>query len=705
MKKNRPSVLSLIYLIPILDLLSFLGINTNLVYITKGAILVLFTIQIIIEKKQVPWLLAVLGLPLLIILYNYSKGFDILKPSVYLINIILLPLVMLLNKEDNNTKRLWLLSWEYIIVFSITFLINSNINEFRFGTISVLSLSIPWLISQINNHNNLVSKYIGIVLIMLFAYLSKSILFTLVAITTICYYLWVSSLKKDKESLITSLIWFFTLLVICLTLTGMKNDSAWLDNTYSKRINEITNSYNNFLKTNIDEQLFGTISLKNETVRTDGVELFLNIGYIGATYYVILLIISVIKTRKQKNFIVPWTYLIFLSIINGSVITNWGTSIMLFLIITKKENIAKKILMVSNMYPSKRNKHYGAFVKNMVIDLANNGYDIEVVKITKHKNKLLKLLAYLKLYFVAFLKSFLYSYDYFYSHFISHSTLPLIPARIVSPKTLLIANAHGNDIVADNAADENNIASSKSILKYVDRVVVPSAYYKEIIIEDYRFKENNIYIYPSGGIDFTIFKDLNKRDCLEELGLDEKYTYYGFISRIEKDKGWDTLIEAFNILNNDNKLNNIKLIIIGRGAEEQELTNLIKEYKLDNLIIRKEFVYQDELVKYYNAFDALIFPTKRKSESLGLVGLEAMACHTPTIICTLYGPKSYANKSNSLVYTKTKDGKELANKIKEYMKLSSKDKETLINNAYNTSKEYDKDSIKDALQKIFDKGE
>ena len=181
------------------------------------------------------------------------------------------------------------------------------------------------------------------------------------------------------------------------------------------------------------------------------------------------------------------------------------------------------------------------------------------------------------------------------------------------------------------------------------------------------------------------------RPVLENVNLLSKSSVYSNAAKIYYDKGKiDSALYYFHQLE----------LVGGVYAKENAYKHLLQD-----AIIRKEFVYQDELVKYYNAFDALIFPTKRKSESLGLVGLEAMACHTPTIICTLYGPKSYANKSNSLVYTKTKDGKELANKIKEYMKLSSKDKETLINNAYNTSKEYDKDSIKDALQKIFDKGE
>ena len=76
-----------------------------------------------------------------------------------------------------------------------------------------------------------------------------------------------------------------------------------------------------------------------------------------------------------------------------------------------------------------------------------------------------------------------------------------------------------------------------------------------------------------------------------------------------------------------------------------------------------------------------------------------MACHTPTIICTLYGPRSYANKDNSFIY---KEENELLVKIKEYQNTTEKDKELMIEKAYNTAKEYDKEKLKELLKTIFE---
>ena len=36
----------------------------------------------------------------------------------------------------------------------------------------------------------------------------------------------------------------------------------------------------------------------------------------------------------------------------------------------------EKILLISNMYPSKKYKHYGVFVQNTASILKNNGYQV-----------------------------------------------------------------------------------------------------------------------------------------------------------------------------------------------------------------------------------------------------------------------------------------------------------------------------------------
>ena len=143
-------------------------------------------------------------------------------------------------------------------------------------------------------------------------------------------------------------------------------------------------------------------------------------------------------------------------------------------------------------------------------------------------------------------------------------------------------------------------------------------------------------------------------------------------------------------------------IIIGKGKETQDLKKLIKQKELKDYFIIKEFANQETLNYYYNSFDMLIFPTKRKSESLGLVGLEAMATKTPLIACSLYGPREYAiNNINALTYEKDEDGKKLASLIKKMIEMPKDKKDELIENAYETSSNYDERRTTVRLKQVF----
>ena len=203
-------------------------------------------------------------------------------------------------------------------------------------------------------------------------------------------------------------------------------------------------------------------------------------------------------------------------------------------------------------------------------------------------------------------------------------------------------------------------------------------------------------------MDLEVFREMDKNKVKEELGLDVNIRYIGTVIRIEKNKGYDTLIEAIYMLKELDYMKNTKLIIIGTGDLQKDLDKLIKKYHVEDLVIQKNFVYQDFLVKYYNAFDIFIFPTKRESESLGLVGLEAMACKTLVIGCNLYGPSEYLkDKVNSLTYDKIDSGKYLARKIMEAMDMPLKTKKEIINEAYLTAKRFSSDEQSNKLKEIF----
>ena len=143
-----------------------------------------------------------------------------------------------------------------------------------------------------------------------------------------------------------------------------------------------------------------------------------------------------------------------------------------------------------------------------------------------------------------------------------------------------------------------------------------------------------------------------QEECKEKLKLNKDYKYIGFASRIEANKGYDIYLRFIKELEKDKKIGDYRFLIIGTGSEEKKLNSLIKDLNLEKYVEVRSMLEGEDLLYFYNSIDAFIFPTYRRSESLGLVGLEAMSCGTFVIASDNYGPSSYVknNKNKSITY-------------------------------------------------------
>lgn len=359
----------------------------------------------------------------------------------------------------------------------------------------------------------------------------------------------------------------------------------------------------------------------------------------------------------------------------------------------------KKILLVSNMYPSKKYPHYGVFVKNTYDILAKEN-KISKLVITKIDNKILKIFNYMIFYVLIVINGLFGRYNIIYSHFASHTGLPLIVLKKLKPNANIIMNVHGNDVVFDNEYDKKYEKIVKKVLNISNTVIVPSIYFKKILIDNYKIDSNKIEIFPSGGVDCTIFKKIDRDTSLKKINLEPKFKYIGYISRIEQDKGWDIFIDSINLLKNE--FIDYKYVIVGTGKEYKIMLNKIVELKLDDLIFVRNFVSQDELKYYYNSFDIFCFPTHRKSESLGLVGLEAMACERIIVASDFGGPKTYVvNGENGFLFVPG-DSIDLFHKIKQINNINDVEKEIIRKKARKKALLYDKNNISKTLLDFFD---
>lgn len=704
-----------LWMIPFVDLLLMIIPNQDIVkwigYIVKGALLFVFMLSLWKKKWGRGGLIIAVGYLIVEVLYLYCNSLNIMDSMASILKMIYLPISLLFFAKYNHMQinqtfisKIFML---YYIILIILFRVNpSYFYYIKKEVFSLLIVLLPIMIDSLISHHNWVSKVLGFSIILYGILLWHSRILSLVCLSVFFYECIIHFKHMRRYYYVIILFILAILLNINMNINYLQKDFSYdfIDSTFlGNRFSTVSDDFVIFQSTNIEEQVFGTLSIPEIGISKTGidvVDMLFTFGYVGLGIYLLLMIYALWKTRIKGIYLFSFILSILASVFYGGVLTSASIAIFLGTITNASGYLKKKkILLVSNMYPSNKYPHYGSFVQNTRDILIDNHYQVDKVVLTKKNGKLNKVFGYIIFYIRAFFKSMFESYDYFYIHFLSHSGYPLIPAIVTSHGTIVVCNAHGNDVVPDRDIDEKNVLRSKAILKYANKVIVPSSYFKAVMVSNYKIEPNRIYVYPSGGINFDVFKDMSKEDACTYLELDPKYTYFGMVSRLEKDKGWDTLLQAIYDMQSLKSMKNVKVLVIGSGAEEKEFQQMVKDLKLEDIIIHKSFVPQNKLVYYYHAMDLFIFPTRRKSESLGLVGLEAMACHTFVIANDSYGPKEYIkNNVNSLGYEEDQD---LEKDIRAYLRMSKANKENIIQKGYNTSLKYDIRHMSDKLKDIF----
>ncbi|MDX1271108.1 glycosyltransferase family 4 protein [Bizionia paragorgiae] len=343
-----------------------------------------------------------------------------------------------------------------------------------------------------------------------------------------------------------------------------------------------------------------------------------------------------------------------------------------------------KLFLISNMYPSKEHIRYGIFVKNFERAVEHE-FLIEKCVLTKRTHVLSKLLGYLVLYLKILSLVFkVKSKDVIYVHFPLHMAPSLWVVRFFCENMVL--NFHGSDLVFRSSFTKVLSCFQNALIKKCF-LVVPSNYYKHKIINSYVVNNNKVYVYPSGGIDTSVFYP-NRKDSIDRFLI-------GFVSNFIQGKGWDLLLTAIENIVKNNSIKNLELIMVGEGPDRNKICERLDKININHNIISS--MSQEDLAEVYNSMSLFVFPTYREEESLGLVGLEAMACGTPVVAGEVGGPLGYIDHGVNSFLFKKRDFYDLELKIMEYYNLSNQKKAEIRTNGINTAKLYDRNRVNKGL--------
>lgn len=135
----------------------------------------------------------------------------------------------------------------------------------------------------------------------------------------------------------------------------------------------------------------------------------------------------------------------------------------------------------------------------------------------------------------------------------------------------------------------------------------------------------------TNGIDLEKFQfnSVIRKDMRSSNNLDGKFVI-GHVGRFSKQKNHEKLIDIFSEISKNNT--NAKLVLIGDGELRENIQERVKNEKLDVLFVG----LSDEVEKWLQAIDVIVFPSLFEGLPLGLV--EAQAAGLPCVLSNTISP-------------------------------------------------------------------
>ncbi len=227
-------------------------------------------------------------------------------------------------------------------------------------------------------------------------------------------------------------------------------------------------------------------------------------------------------------------------------------------------------------------------------------------------------------------------YDVFHAHYwLSGAIAHRLKHELDRP---LISTFHTLALVKAAAGfdeDADRVRYEREVVQCSDLMLANTADEAEQLIEFYSADSTRIEI-VSPGVDHTVFHPRGRHADRDRLGVADRKVVL-FAGRIQPLKGADVAVRVVAALKDPTVLG---LIVGGPSGidgerEHRRLLALVDELGVGDQIRFVAPQQHDALAAYYRAADVCIVPSR--TESFGLVALEAQSCGTPVVASAVGG--------------------------------------------------------------------
>jgi D-inositol-3-phosphate glycosyltransferase len=185
------------------------------------------------------------------------------------------------------------------------------------------------------------------------------------------------------------------------------------------------------------------------------------------------------------------------------------------------------------------------------------------------------------------------------------------------------------------------LAGEQAVIDEADRILAPTPSEASQLVGLYRAEPDHLRIVPPG-VDPALFQPGDRMAARERLHL-SGLRLAVYVGRLQPHKGPDVAVRtvAEAISRDPAAAGDLVLAIVGgpsgaeKGAEVARIMELASALGVSERVMLFPPMPQSSLVDVYAAADVVLVPSR--SESFGLVALEAQACGTPVVAAEVGG--------------------------------------------------------------------
>ncbi|MBI2559329.1 glycosyltransferase family 4 protein [Candidatus Woesearchaeota archaeon] len=290
-----------------------------------------------------------------------------------------------------------------------------------------------------------------------------------------------------------------------------------------------------------------------------------------------------------------------------------------------------RICILSPIYPTFSNPPLGIFVHEQAKYLAKKGHSVHVITFGNNEGKDYEikdgvLVHRIKIYNFLLFKGAIFAllmvkkliilnkkfdFDVVHSHFVGPLTV-LIGLASKLTKKRLVTTVHGIGLLTENPIKK---AMVRFYLQFPSKIICVSDYVSKLVSEC--TSKNKIVIINNGVDAEKLRPTLSAMAFKEKLGMKNEKILLSIGALIER-KGIDIILNSLPIILKSYK--NLKYFIIGKGAEKENLQNLVKKLGLEKYVVFTGIISDDYLANFYNICDIFILMSRTINEKEGVEG-------------------------------------------------------------------------------------